>query len=169
MKMIVLFIIISIAAVTDILTFKVKNIIIIFGIISGLYFQFIDYGMKGILNAAAGIVLSILCLWLLFCFHALGAGDIKLLSVVGCFVGPLLVLECILYAILIGGVMSLGKMLYEGNLVQRYRYFIQYLRKVVRNRCYEPYQDGTHQKREYGIHFSIAVLISVIICWEGIC
>ncbi len=168
MKMIVLLVIVSIAAVTDILIYKIKNMIIICGLISGLYFQISENGRAGILYAAAGIALPVICLWLLFCFRAIGAGDIKLLSVVGCFVGPVRALDCILYAVVIGGVLSLGKMLYRRNIIERFRYLFGYLHRMLQTGSYEPYCDDTKEKEEYVIHFSMAILISIVLCWEGI-
>ena len=168
MKMIVLSVIVSIAAVTDILIYKIKNMIIICGLIFGFYFQISENGKAGIFYAAAGIVLPVICLWLLFYFRAIGAGDIKLLSVVGCFIGPVKVMDCILYAIAIGGVLSLGKMLYRQNIIERFRYLFGYFHRRLQTGSYEPYCDDTKDKEEYAIHFSMAILISVVLCWEGI-
>ena len=53
-----------------------------------------------------GLLVPILILGILFIFRMLGAGDIKLLSVIGSMIGPTKILNCISYSFLIGAVIS---------------------------------------------------------------
>ncbi len=165
--MMILVSIISVAAFMDILTYKIKNSLIVCAVVVGFFFRFMEESWTGILSAAAGIAVPILCLWLLFCLRALGAGDIKLLSVVGCFLGASEVLNCILYSIFIGGVMSLGKLLYTGNVRLRFHALFTYLKKGIQTGCCEPYRGVQEITKESVIHFSIAILLGVLLCWEG--
>lgn len=167
MRMQILILIVSVAAVMDIKSYKIKNWLSVSGILIGTCFQIMEYKSVGILYAAAGIGLPIFCLWILFCLRAMGAGDIKLFSVAGCFLGPKKILDCMLYALMIGGIFALCKMLYCRNIRERFRYFIAYIKKMIQTGIYEPYYMDTDEKNQFTIHFSPAILISVILlCWE---
>ena len=58
-----------------------------------------------------GLLVPILILGILFIFRMLGAGDIKLLSVIGSMIGPTKILNCISYSFLIGAVISAALMI----------------------------------------------------------
>lgn len=70
-------------------------------------FSLLVYGpKKGSIIFLAGVVIPFLSLILLFFTGTLGGGDIKLLSVAGCFTGTGVV-YIILYSFISGGILSL--------------------------------------------------------------
>lgn len=168
MRMFCLVLILLVAVVMDLKSYKIKNALILAGMMLGLYFQYTEYGRMGILYAAAGIGLPILCLWILFCIRAMGAGDVKLLSMTGCYIGPVKIAPCMLYTMIIGGVMALCLMIWHGNIRKRFQYLFSYILKAFRTGKCESYYEETDDKKEFAMHFSIAVLISVILHWEGL-
>jgi Flp pilus assembly protein, protease CpaA len=103
-------------------------------------------------------------------FHMLGAGDIKLLSAVGGFLGVPAILKCMIVSFLSGAVLSIGIILVCGNLPQRLTKFFNYFQTYFTKRKYQkktepvPYYDG-----KWGmecIHFSVPVLMGVLL-WIG--
>jgi len=62
----------------------------------------------------AGLSLGLILLMPLYLLRAMGAGDVKLLAMVGAFVGVPTVLTATLYTLLAGGLLSLALMLGHG-------------------------------------------------------
>ena len=117
-----------------------------------------------------GMLFPILALYILFYFHMLGAGDIKLLSAVGGFLGVPAILKCMIVSFLSGAVLSIGIIFVCGNLPQRLTKFFNYFQTYFTKRKYQkktepvPYYDG-----KWGmecIHFSVPVLMGVLL-WIG--
>ncbi len=95
----------------DFVSSRIKNWLIGAGILVGLSFGIFGGGLQGFLTGLAGIVVPIICLGIFFALHLLGAGDIKLLCVIGSFIGPIKILYCMGTAILLGGVIGAIKLL----------------------------------------------------------
>ena len=103
----------------DLRTRRIANEWIITAWIAGLVTQLIRYGTAGAGIFLFGMLFPILALYILFYFHMLGAGDIKLLSAVGGFLGVPAILKCMIVSFLSGAVLSIGIILVCGNLPQR--------------------------------------------------
>ena len=84
-----------------------------------------------------GMLFPILALYILFYFHMLGAGDIKLLSAVGGFLGVPAILKCMIVSFLSGAVLSIGIILVCGNLPQRLTKFFNYFQTYFTKRKYQ--------------------------------
>ena len=80
----------------DLRTRRIANEWIITAWIAGLVTQLIRYGAAGAGIFLFGMLFPILALYILFYFHMLGAGDIKLLSAVGGFLGVPAILKCMI-------------------------------------------------------------------------
>ena len=66
----------------------------------GFLIQITENGPKGGVIFLAGVAVPVLLLGILFIFHMIGAGDIKLLCALGGIMGPRTVMECIVYSLL---------------------------------------------------------------------
>jgi len=165
----------------DLKFYKISNLLISIGIPMGFAFQIYEIGRKGIIISLSGIFLPILLLFILFLFKVLGAGDIKLFSVVGSFYGASFVFQTIIIAFLLGGVMSVIHLIKSKQVIYRLRFLAEYIQTYSRNaNCLKekgkkqvviPYYDI--KKDGYGgtIHFSIAILgafITQIIMISGV-
>ena len=100
----------------DLRTRRIANEWIITAWIAGLVTQLIRYGAAGAGIFLFGMLFPILALYILFYFHMLGAGDIKLLSAVGGFLGVPAILKCMIVSFLSGAVLSIGIILLIPNL-----------------------------------------------------
>ena len=76
---------VTVAVCMDLMQEKVDNGWILAAWVLGLGYQIGAGGGPGIARFLAGAALPLLLLYILFRFRMLGAGDIKLLSAVGCF------------------------------------------------------------------------------------
>lgn len=146
----------------DIRLFKIKNITILVGIFTGVLFLITQEDISSMLNYFGGMIVPILILFPLFMLRMFGAGDIKLLSVVGLFLGIQAAIHIIIASIVIGGILSIIKLVQNRNIKQRVAYFMQYVRGTscgIRS----GYYDANSDNYTNAIHFSIAILVAVVL------
>ncbi|MCR5734941.1 MAG: prepilin peptidase [Lachnospiraceae bacterium] len=115
MKIILLLIICVIAAVMDMITLKVNNLLILTGFFAGLGCSFLDGGMHSLVISLTGACIPILILMIPFILRLFGAGDIKLLSVIGVFMGPEDVFYTMFYAFLAGALIVIVRYIINLN------------------------------------------------------
>lgn len=160
MVKVLLILYVSYAVLTDLLWMKISNTWILFGWILGLVSQVITYGMMGVLYFVAAAAAPIFLLWFLFVFGMLGAGDIKLLSAICGLTGVKGGMLCLLYTVLIGGVLALISIILHGNLKERFTYLSAYVLRTAGFKKIEPYRkDG---RRKENMYFSIAIFLGVL-------
>lgn len=145
---------------------KIDNRWIALGWLGGFSYQFVRDGLKGAGIFFLGSIVPILLLYLLFWFRMLGAGDIKLLSVLGGFMGPMSILICIGYSLVFGAVLSLAVLILCGNFLSRLRYFTGYLKRITVTKQVVPYM--VRGKRMENIHFTVPVLMGVLLFAGGV-
>ena len=87
-KYTVLLVFCLIAAVMDLYTCKVKNPLIVAGIVTGYLFCAHTLGMRGLLVSTAGLLIPLLSLMAFYRHGFFGAGDLKLFAMIGSFIGP---------------------------------------------------------------------------------
>ena len=146
------------AALQDIFAGKVTNRLIATGLVTGLVFQVMEHGAWGIWFFLGNISVPIVLLYLLFQMRALGAGDIKLFSVVGGICGFQWLFLTMAASFLVGACMSLCKMAYHRSLIARLAVFGNYVRQSLAEGRILKYPQEPEGKQHI-IHFSIAILI----------
>lgn len=112
----------------------------------------------GWLSGIIGMCIPIAALFFLFLIHALGAGDIKLFSIIGAFVGAEKVAFYMLAAFTVGAIIAIYKLIRYKNFQKRFAYLIQYIRVLCIQHTIIPYYQKTDCKN-YRMHFSIPILI----------
>ncbi len=75
-------------------------------------------GSLGLAASLGGFAVGLLLLLPFYALRTLGAGDVKLMAMVGAFIGPLGVLGAILLTMLVGGVLAVVVALRSGQLLQ---------------------------------------------------
>lgn len=121
-------------------------------------------GLAGVLPWLAGMIIPFILCYLLFYCRMLGAGDVKLLSVIGSIVGVSQILRIILTAVCIGGVLSIIKMLRYRNARQRFLRLWHYIAVCRRERKFQPYYDLAEEGEEGVIPFTIAISLAAFWC-----
>ena len=121
-------------------------------------------GGGGIPAFLEGSALPLLLLAVLFRFRMLGAGDIKLLSVLGGLMGSPAVLFCIFWSFLFGALFSIGVLSACGIWLQRLSYFFSYVKQFLTTKSRVPYRRGNEGAE--CIHFSVPVLMGTLL-WIG--
>lgn len=77
----------GIAALYDLRTFKIPNMLNLLGVALGLSLNVLLYGIKGFEDGLIGVAIAIFGLFVFYLLHAIGAGDVKLYGAIGSFIG----------------------------------------------------------------------------------
>lgn len=155
----------SLAAAMDIQSGKIRNRLIFTGLAAGFFFQVAEAGWKGAGVFLRNVSIPVILCYLLFLMHALGAGDIKLFSVIGGIWDLHILKLTIIISFLVAAGMSLWKMLYHRNLISRLCILGKYLYQVIVTFQLPEYPKGD-QGKQHIIHFSIAIFIGFLVSLE---
>lgn len=131
------------AVYTDMTQTRIRNRLIAFGLFIGLVFRLWQEGSIGVFIYVVNIFIPVILLFLLFQMHALGAGDIKLFSMLGAFISTEQLLKLMVLAFCVGAILGICKIVYQ-FIFQRFE-----LGKLTQ------------------IHFSPAILIAYILIVGG--
>ncbi|NND98339.1 MAG: prepilin peptidase [Pirellulaceae bacterium] len=104
------------AGITDIRSLRIYNWLTVPALLSGMIFQFAMHGAAGLTDSLAGVLISFAVLLVPFMIGAMGAGDVKLMSALGAWVGGLFASQIILVACLLTGVASVIAILRRGGI-----------------------------------------------------
>jgi len=102
-------------AACDIHGRRIPNTLIGLGAATGLGLAFVQTGFTGVQSSLLGLGTGLLLFLPLFVLRAMGAGDVKMLAAIGTFTGPLGALQCGLYAMIAGGLLSIAVLFGRGR------------------------------------------------------
>lgn len=118
----------AIAVISDLRTRKIANLLVLSGTAVALVLQAASPpgngvllaagGAIGLLPALAGIAVGFAALFPLYALRAMGAGDIKLMMMVGAFLGPLQTLGVVVLTFAAGGVLAIATALWQRSFRQ---------------------------------------------------
>ena len=116
----VLLALLPIAALIDWKTLRIPNWLTLGGMVLDLAVNAVAAPslLAGIGSSAAGLAVGLLLLLPLWMVRILGAGDVKLMAMVGTFVGPWAALNATLYAVIAGGIAALLVAGLKGSLAR---------------------------------------------------
>ena len=154
-----------IAVGMDLSSCRIKNQLIIFGMAAGILSWLPFSSKEDVGSLLAGIVIPIVVCWIPFLMHALGAGDIKLFSVVGCINGGWDAVFCIGFSFFIAAVMSLCRLIREKQLWTSLGECYQYFQQIFMEQKIRPYSG--RKKPGHVIHFSMAIIFGYLV-WMGV-
>lgn len=113
-----LILVLTVAVFTDLYKRKISNLLILLGLVSSLIGQILIPQGLGFVFWGAGILAGFICFLPLYILRGMAAGDVKLMMVVGGFIGFPLVLMAALYSYAAGGVMAMIIVLAKGRFKQ---------------------------------------------------
>ncbi len=156
---------IIISSITDIKEGIVKNNVTIPSLLIGLILGLSTGELTVIRDSLFGGLIPFVLLFPLFAAGVLGAGDIKLLCGLGGLMGLDFILNCMLYAFIIGGIMALVLMIYRKNLRRRLSYLYNYLTAFFLYRSTQLYsknRDG-EDKLPLALAIGLGAVVTVIV------
>ena len=152
------------AVIWDVRCRKIPNALAITGLLCGLSYQIACFRWSGLRTFFSGVLLTLCVTGWMYIFRMMGAGDIKLLAVIGGFLGPRDGFRLLVFTFLVGGVYSAALLIKRRNLYSRFFYLKTYITRYYRTKQWEPYRgDGCEDGYLY---FSIPIFVGVI-CYVG--
>lgn len=98
------------AAWTDWRSFRIPNWLTVPGMVWGLAYNtvFAESAIGGLGHGLLGLVTCMALLLPLYALRVMGAGDVKLMAMVGAFLGALASVKALLITLIVGGLMALA-------------------------------------------------------------
>lgn len=151
------------AVISDVKTYKIKNMIIIISIMAGFITSLAIGGLPSLAGSIMAALLPILLLAILFALRMLGAGDIKLFCAIGAIAGVKFILYAMAYSFISGGIFAIIIMLLNKNFRKRWTHLLTYLKICLLTRSLHPYSDFTNKSDGSIFHFSYAIACGALI------
>lgn len=158
-KLVLLLLVMS-AVVLDFLCYRISNRLIAAGMVLALVLGYAQGGVQQILFVLRNMSFPVIALYLFYRMRAIGAGDVKLFSMIGGFLNFRQIVWCVVLSFVIGAVISLGKMPIEGTLYNGLLEGGSYIWGLMGGKWQE-YRPAGHTK-DHVIHFSLAILLGVL-------
>lgn len=100
----ILVLVLLVAAVIDLHTYKIPNLITLPAVVGALTYYTGVYGVSGLTFSLAGLGTGVSLLLIPYLMGGLGGGDVKLMGVVGAFLGAKSVFVAFLFSAIVGGI-----------------------------------------------------------------
>lgn len=153
--------IVMLAVIQDLCLMKIRNNIILIGLILGMVFRIGGQGVSSVISGIGNVLFPILIFYLLFAAHIIGAGDIKLFSVIGSFVSFSQLVCCMAYAFLFGAVISFVLLVCKKDLWTGMKRALMYFVRIGRG------ERISYDKISLGkgnlMHFSVAIGLGLMV------
>lgn len=118
---ILLLLVISICVITDLKSRTIYNVVIFPALTAAFVIQAVTGGWNGLADSFLGFILGFCILIIPYLLGGMGAGDVKLLALVGALQGASFVFDTAVYMALIGGVIALAVILFKDGIRERLR------------------------------------------------
>ncbi len=162
-RIVVLFLILTVAMATDFRRYRIYNLLIALGLALGLVLNCIQSGLSGILGSLMAAVVPAAALIMFFALRMLGAGDIKLFCVIGSIMGIEFILYSMIFSFLAGGFIALAIMLERRNVKERFMHIATYLRSIYLSHTMIPYTNFNDKSDGAKFHFTPAITVGCCI------
>jgi len=157
------------AALWDMSTRRIPNLLVGTGLVLALACHFALSGVAGLVFSFKGLALGMALLIIPFFMGGMGAGDVKLLGMVGAFLGPDMVWNAFLWTALIGGVAALIYLIVSGRLLTTLKRLLRPLVSSFLPWIFLAVSDN-REKREPALYLPYGVIISLgtlATYWKG--
>lgn len=158
----------GIAVFTDWREHKIYNKLLVPAFCSALLLHTFQEGFSGLTSSLMGASVGFALLLLPYLMGGMGAGDVKLLAVIGAFGGAVFVFTSFLYGAVIGGIISallLARRKALGNTLKHFLLFLPILQKP--ENFSEAMNGARQEKFPYGIAIALGTLIACFLPLGG--
>lgn len=156
-----------VAAIVDIFWLRIPNLCIIVGMVLGVGYQlWLDEGSQ-LGYVALRVIMVFMMLYPFYLCRGLGAGDIKLFMIMGCFLDTQEYVSCLIVTMLLAGGCSVVKMVCFAQGRQRLVYLLEYCRKAALTGAIDTYEVDKKDSRKI-IRLSVPALCSVLMLMGGL-
>ncbi len=106
----------GLGGITDVTSRRIPNKLTYPAMLIAIAGRFALQGWHGLGSAIGGGLIGGGAFLIFFLLHAMGAGDVKLITAIGCFVGPGLAIEIVIASAIAGGIFAIIYALWQGRL-----------------------------------------------------
>ncbi len=166
MVLLFLLLILSLAAFSDYKKGRIPNYLIFIGAIAGIFRLIILKDIFALAGHIPGILLPIVLFYPVYKIGGMGAGDLKVFSMIGIYFSFLPLCFCIFVSMFLGAFLSLIKMNYHQNFFERMEYLFSYLKKIGTTGKIEPYHEAeafTEGREKIKIRLAVPILLAVLV------
>ena len=158
----------GIAAFTDWREHKIYNILLVPAFFIALLLHLLKAGFSGLTTSLLGATIGFALLLLPYLTGGMGAGDVKLLTVIGAFGGPYFLITSFLYSAVIGGLISIFLLSRRKVLRNTLKHFMFFLPIIYKPQHLSEAMNKVRQEKfPYGIAIALGTLITLFIPLGG--
>ena len=161
-RLVLLFALLSMAAVQDVRSGRISNRLIAAGLMIGIAVQILEYQMWGVYYFLRNISVPVILFYLLFQMRVLGAGDIKLFSMIGSILTTEELFRCMAYSFAAAGAGAAFFVLAGKNPGLKMRFSGGYMLDIIKTGKIESYRPP-YEKESVLFAFSVPVLFGTAV------
>ncbi|MFC2947312.1 A24 family peptidase [Virgibacillus sediminis] len=126
-----LILILLICVITDVRSRKIYNKVIYPSLMVTFIYHFATFGWDGLSHSFLGFLIGFGLLLIPYFMGGMGAGDVKLLGLIGAMKGGAFVFQSFFYIAIIGAIIALGIILFRKGILKSMTYYMASLRQGV--------------------------------------
>lgn len=144
---------------------RISNRLIVTGLVVGMAVQMIEYQAWGVYYFLRNVSVPVILLYLLFQMRVLGAGDIKLFSMIGSILTTEELLRCMAYSFLMAAGAAVLFLAADAKRRKKMRCALTYLLHMLRTGEIRPYPLSGEPGR-YRFAFAVPVLFGTALALQ---
>lgn len=155
------------AVFTDLRSYKIPNVCIAAGSLSGLVMAYREYAAAGVLTAVCQGAVIFAALYPFYLIRGLGAGDIKLLMMTGFYLQGQRLFAYLLVTMLLAGAIAGVKMLCIKESRERLLYLVRYIKRAAVTGIADSYETDNTRPANV-VRISVPAFASLLLLCAGI-
>jgi len=165
---VVLVVLLLLASVTDVRSHWISNWLTYPGILMGLLLNagglgWLGIGWPGLQAALTGFLACGGLMLVAFVFFEIGGGDVKLVAMIGAFLGLELGIEAVLWTFSLGFVLGVAVIIWQIGVVDLIGAAFQHMKLVVHAKGWVPLTPLERQPLQRGLFLAPSALIAAVI------
>lgn len=144
------------AVCTDIWAHRIPNVLLLLGVVASAIAQVGLHGVDGLLAWGGGLLVGLLCFLPLYLFAGMAAGDVKLIAVVGSYMGITGAFWVVVFSLVAGALLGMSILLYKGQLLK----FIKRYWVIASLRAYIDPEVGDAARQRFP--YAVAILLGTL-------
>lgn len=134
-------ILVIISMIFDVKSYKIPNVCVGMLLILAVVHIASVADLEEIIKRTGIMFLVFMVCYPFFCFRMLGAGDIKLLTVLTLYIPAKKIVYFLFLSCLLAAVYAVTKMIAEKSMIRRFCYFVDYVKESKRKGKFESYYE----------------------------
>ena len=172
LSLVVLWLLLAIAAATDIARQEIYNWTTYSGAAAGLALSYAGFGLfppgiEGGMAAALGFLACGFIMLTAFVFFEVGGGDVKMMAMIGAYLGVQRGIEVLLWTFSIGFVVGIAIVIWQTGIAKLVRKTIEHARLVITTRHWVPLTETERKPLKRGLFLAPSALAATsIVAWQ---